>query len=74
MDLLTVYEPELASQPDVNAADKAEGDNQAGTSTSPVPPTLDEELADFKKTLGGVGASLGGWWGKVQKQVRATVP
>ncbi|OAV89648.1 hypothetical protein PTTG_28624 [Puccinia triticina 1-1 BBBD Race 1] len=30
--------------------------------------SLDQEIIDLKKTLGGVSASLGGWWGKVQKQ------
>ncbi|PLW35100.1 hypothetical protein PCASD_13006 [Puccinia coronata f. sp. avenae] len=30
--------------------------------------SLDQELVDLKNTIGGVTASLGGWWGKVQKQ------
>ncbi|KAI9631626.1 hypothetical protein KEM48_014579 [Puccinia striiformis f. sp. tritici PST-130] len=38
------------------------------TATTSESTTLDQEIIDLKKTLGGVGASLGGWWGKVQKQ------
>ncbi|EFP91572.2 hypothetical protein PGT21_034959 [Puccinia graminis f. sp. tritici] len=40
--------------------------NAEPTSSNPI--SLDQELIDLKKTLGGVSASLGGWWGKVQKQ------
>lgn len=36
--------------------------------TQSYPTPLEQEIQDLKKTLGGVGASLGGWWGKVQKQ------
>ncbi|CAH7675430.1 hypothetical protein BY996DRAFT_6429485 [Phakopsora pachyrhizi] len=53
-----------------NPVDQSKSDNENAipSSTTTDHPSLEQEINDLKKTLGGVGASIGGWWGKVQKQ------
>ncbi|KNZ60223.1 hypothetical protein VP01_1591g3 [Puccinia sorghi] len=74
MDIPSVHDhphPKTTTTPETNTEQRpatTSGNSPAEETTHSATVSLDQELAHLKNTLGGVSASLGGWWGKVQKQ------
>jgi len=69
MDIPSVHDHLTTTTPETNT-EQQPATTSANSTAEETNTTisLDQELVHLKNTLGGVSASLGGWWGKVQKQ------